>query len=111
MEYTLHVAKTYKVQYSEIGFNWMSEEVNSFLCEMHLDLFRCYPDHNGDIANYAENLEFDRENWRQMIAKLREHPERFALNKDFTNGKMADEMQRIMDLSDPDNNYIVLHWF
>lgn len=114
----LHVAKTYKVEYSESNwFNHDLERINEFLYDLHYLVTQSVPEFNCDEYQYATRLEFNKTNWTKMIDWLKmKYQTEYAImpsggKEGYSNGEMVRFMQEILDKSDPNNDFLILEWF
>lgn len=108
MGYRLHSASKYNVKFgphNSFGHLY-AFDVNNVIQAV-------IPDAWGD-ANTIEDsavIEINKESMQEGIYKLRQTKEAFLADQSVSNEYMANELQALLDQSDPDNDFIRLEWF
>lgn len=112
MSFTLHYAKTYKVEYArDYSFgNWKQAEVNELLHELCPDMWQ------NDDYYYSEDIEISKDELREAIRKLREEyndtePLGWMLKDGISYNDIADFLQAALDGADKDNDFVRFAWF
>lgn len=113
MGHRLHVAKRYEVEYSSsLGFNYKVVEFHNLLTSLGVS-------YNGETWN--DNVEVCRDDLKTGLEKLKSHDrldadEREGIEKAL-NGldepieTVISIMERILNESDPENEYMLLSFF
>ncbi len=103
----LHVAKKYEVDYANLEyFNWQIYELHDFLYCLGID--------NSDM--YDEEFEESKKKWKEGIEKLKTIDSLDEGEKEdilesleplgYSVEKMIEIMQKYLDASDPNNDYM-----
>ncbi len=112
MGFRLHVATTYKVEWGNaVGFNHKVQEFHSLL-----DACGC--EYSGE---YDVDFEVQKQDWNRVIDKLKrldslptdEAGEIEMRVKDLncTTDEVIDKMERLLNMSEPDSDYLHLSFF
>ena len=112
MGFRLHVATTYNVQWGNaVGFNHKVQEFHSLL-----DACGC--EYSGE---YDVDFEVLKDDWRHTIDKLKrleslpddeaEEIEMRVKDLNCTTDEVIDKMERLLNMGEPDSDYLHLSFF
>ena len=112
MGFRLHVATTYKVEWGNaVGFNHKVQEFHSLL-----DACGC--EYSGE---YDVDFEVQKDDWRRVIDKLKrldtlpddeaEEIEMRVKDLNCTTDEVIDKMERLLNMGEPDSDYLHLSFF
>ncbi len=113
MGFRLHCATTYRVEWGNaIGFNHKIQEFHNLL-----DSCRC--DYSGE--EYDINFEVLKKDWRRVTDKLKrpdtlpddeaEEIEMRVKDLQCTTDEVIDKMERLLNMGEPDSDYLHLSFF
>lgn len=103
MGYRLYVLKQYKIEYSTGYFNNMSKEIKELIIDIFSDI---YLDEEKNI------IEIPKQSYIKDIEKIKYLIyEKYLEKIPYTVDELYSIFKEILDISDPENNFIRLEWF